>query len=60
MLRGDYERRSALTGSAVSVSDLAGTVRAQGVAVGVDDDGRLLVDGDAGVSAVSAGEVTLR
>jgi BirA family transcriptional regulator, biotin operon repressor / biotin---[acetyl-CoA-carboxylase] ligase len=60
-IRAEYEKRLALTGRAVRVSDLAGTVRAQGVVVGVDDDGRLLVRGsDEQVRPVVAGEVTLR
>lgn len=59
-LRDEYARRSALDGSSVSVRDLRGTVRAQGMVVGVDSEGHLLVDGDDGLTAVSAGEVTLR
>ncbi len=42
------------------VSDAMGTVRARGTVLGVDADGRLLVEGRAGVEAVVAGEVTLR
>ena len=59
-LRDPYAARFALAGRAVSVRDLQGTVRAQGVAVGVDDGGRLLVEERGQVTAVTAGEVTLR
>jgi len=59
-LRADYEARFSLAGRDVRVSDLGGTVRAQGVVLGVDDDGRLLVQDGATVTPVVAGEVTLR
>jgi BirA family biotin operon repressor/biotin-[acetyl-CoA-carboxylase] ligase len=59
-LAHDYASRSVLAGSAVSVRDLQGRVRAKGVVVGVDDDGRLLVEARGEVAAVSSGEVTLR
>jgi len=60
-IRAQYEARFALTGRAVRVSDLMGTVRAHGEVTGVDDEGRLLVRGEDGsVTAVVAGEVTLR
>ncbi len=59
-VRDEYARRSALDGSDVSVRDLQGTVRAHGTVVGVDSEGRLLVEAAGGVSAVSSGEVTLR
>jgi len=49
-----------MDGSIVAVRDLQGSVRAQGEVVGVDDEGRLLVDGGGSVTAVSSGEVTLR
>jgi BirA family transcriptional regulator, biotin operon repressor / biotin---[acetyl-CoA-carboxylase] ligase len=60
-IRADYEARFALLGEEVRVSDMLGEVRAQGEALGVDDEGRLLVRGAGGaVAAVVAGEVTLR
>ena len=59
-VRADYESRLALRGQAVCVSGLDGVVRAEGVVDGVDDEGRLLVVSDRGVTPVSAGEVTLR
>jgi len=55
-----FERRSALAGHSVVVSDGTGDVRAKGTVVGVDREGRLLVHGDAGVVPVASGEVTLR
>ena len=60
VLREQYAARSAMDGSIVAVRDLQGSVRAQGEVVGVDDEGRLLVDGGGSVTAVSSGEVTLR
>ena len=59
-LRGEFDARSSVVGQEVTVSDRDGGVRASGMVCGVDDDGRLLVAGESGVSAVSAGEVTLR
>ena len=59
-LRDAYAARFALAGCEVSVRDLRGMVRARGVAVGVDDGGRLLVEESGQVTPVTAGEVTLR
>jgi BirA family transcriptional regulator, biotin operon repressor / biotin---[acetyl-CoA-carboxylase] ligase len=60
-IRAQYEARFALTGQQVRVSDLAGTVRAQGEVTGVDDEGRLLIRAADGARlTVVAGEVTLR
>jgi len=60
-IRGEYERRQALVGETVRVSDLTGAVHAEGVAEGVDEEGRLLVRAGTGQQiAVVAGEVTLR
>lgn len=59
-LSAEYESLSALTGCAVVVSHADGGVVAQGVATGIDSDGRLLVRGDAGTIRVAAGDVTLR
>ena len=55
-----YEARLSLTGAPVRVSGLDGAVRVEGLALGVDDGGRLLVESERGVVAVVAGEVTLR
>jgi len=59
-LRGGYESRLALRDVAVRVSGLDGVVRAEGMARGVDADGRLLVESEQGMVPVVAGEVTLR
>jgi BirA family biotin operon repressor/biotin-[acetyl-CoA-carboxylase] ligase len=59
-LREEFEARSVLTGEPVVVRDLMGEVRARGVVTGVDREGRLLVEEDAGIRAIVAGEVTLR
>lgn len=59
-LAQEYNARDLLAGRRVVVSDATGTVRVQGVARGVDHEGRLLVEGRAGIEAVSSGEVTLR
>jgi BirA family biotin operon repressor/biotin-[acetyl-CoA-carboxylase] ligase len=59
-LHGSYQSRLSLVGQSVRVSGLDGAVRAEGVALGVDSDGRLLVESDAVVLPVVAGEVTLR
>jgi BirA family biotin operon repressor/biotin-[acetyl-CoA-carboxylase] ligase len=42
------------------VSDALGRVVASGTAVGIDDQGRLLVEGPDGAVPVAAGDVTLR
>lgn len=60
-IRSDCEARFALLGEEVRVSDMLGTVRAEGEVLGIDDEGRLLVREVGGaVAAVAAGEVTLR
>ncbi len=60
-MREEYERRHRLVGRHVAVRDLAGTVHAEGVVAGVDDEGRLLVrDAGGDVTPVTAGEVSLR
>lgn len=59
-LRSEYDQRSSLTGAEVTVSDRDGAVRASGVVLGVDDEGRLLLATAEGIQAVVAGEVTLR
>jgi biotin-(acetyl-CoA carboxylase) ligase len=56
----DYRARCITLGRRVSVTTVAGADSWQGVAVGVDDTGLLLVRGTTGaVTAVSAGDVTL-
>jgi len=59
-MRSEYERRCSLLGEDVVVRDMTGAMRTSGSVLGIDDEGRLLVAGLAGVEAVSAGEVTLR
>jgi len=59
-LEAEFEARSTLSGEAVTVRNSAGGIVADGIASGIDSDGRLLVAETTGVRAVSAGEVTLR
>jgi BirA family biotin operon repressor/biotin-[acetyl-CoA-carboxylase] ligase len=59
-LRDEYEDRSALDGRDVEIMGARGDRVASGRVAGVDESGRLLVDGAGGRSAVSAGDVTLR
>lgn len=59
-LAARWDERSVLRGREVEVRDMRGDVVAAGAATGVDADGRLLVERDGAVSAVAAGEVTLR
>ena len=59
-IRESYQRRLAMVGSPVRVTGLDGAVRADGIAIGVDDEGRLLVEAGDGIAAVASGEVTLR
>jgi BirA family biotin operon repressor/biotin-[acetyl-CoA-carboxylase] ligase len=59
-LRASYESRLMLSRSLVRVSGLDGSMIAEGVVRGVDDQGRLLVESELGVVPVTAGEVTLR
>lgn len=55
-LRGEWEKRSSLCGRRVRVSSLGDDM--EGVAVGIDDDGALLVRNDNGsVNRVLAGDV---
>jgi BirA family biotin operon repressor/biotin-[acetyl-CoA-carboxylase] ligase len=55
-----YGERAWLTGRSVTVSDATGRVVVAGPALGIDAQGRLLVDDASGVVPVSSGEVTLR
>jgi BirA family biotin operon repressor/biotin-[acetyl-CoA-carboxylase] ligase len=50
----DYRKRDALQGHAISWTG------GEGVAAGIDDEGRLVVDTTTGVIALDAGEVHLR
>ncbi len=59
-LREAYGRRAWLTGRDVTVSDARGNVIATGLALGIDAQGRLLVEDASGIVPVSSGEVTLR
>jgi BirA family biotin operon repressor/biotin-[acetyl-CoA-carboxylase] ligase len=59
-LREAYGARAWLTGRAVTVSDAGGRTIASGPALGIDAQGRLLVDDASGVVPISSGEVTLR
>lgn len=59
-LAGEWGRRSVLTGRDVTVSDAAGRPIASGSVAGVDESGRLVLDGADGPRAIAAGDVTLR
>lgn len=59
-LREAYGERAWLTGRDVAVSDAGGRVIAAGPAVGIDAQGRLLVEDAGGIVPISSGEVTLR
>jgi BirA family transcriptional regulator, biotin operon repressor / biotin---[acetyl-CoA-carboxylase] ligase len=59
-LREAYGARAWLTGREVTVSDAGGRVIATGSALGIDAQGRLLVQTASGVVPISSGEVTLR
>jgi len=58
-VRAAFEKRDALAGGLVCVSDVDGSLVAEGRAAGVDDEGRLRVRGAGGVVAVVSGDVTL-
>ena len=58
-LRDEYERRSVLAGRDVTVSRPEGDLVAQGVVRGVDEDGRLLLEGPSGLVPVESGEATI-
>lgn len=59
-LRDEYASADALSGHPVTVRDISGMVTADGVAAGVDDTGRLIVDSAAGCVFIAGGDVTLR
>jgi BirA family biotin operon repressor/biotin-[acetyl-CoA-carboxylase] ligase len=58
-VRATFEKRDALAGELVRVTDVGGGLVAEGRAAGVDDEGRLRVRGAGGVVAVVSGDVTL-
>ncbi len=58
-VRDAFARRDALAGTRVRVHDADGRLRAEGVASGIDGDGRLVVETAAGPVALAAGDVTL-
>jgi biotin-(acetyl-CoA carboxylase) ligase len=55
-----YHEHMWLVGEQVCVRDAMGAELAAGLVQGIDDAGRLMVKGPQGLSAVFAGEVTLR
>lgn len=59
-VRAEYVSRLRLLGRDVTVRRLDGAVAAAGRVAGVDETGRLVVDGPDGPVALTAGEVTLR
>lgn len=59
-MTNEYVGRLTLLGEHVVVRTMDGVVRAEGVVSSVDHDGRLVLEGAAGVVAVNSGEVTLR
>lgn len=59
-LAAEYAKRDVLAGREVRVADVAGRPIAEGRVAGVDESGRLVVDGPSGRAIVSAGDVTLR
>ncbi|HIW74126.1 MAG TPA: biotin--[acetyl-CoA-carboxylase] ligase [Firmicutes bacterium] len=59
-LRGEYEARCVTVGRAVRVLNPDGSLRLEGTALGVAEDGSLLVDGGGSTVSVCAGEVSVR
>lgn len=59
-LRAEYEAACETIGRDVTVRDASGAERASGRVAGVDENGRLVVEGSEGPVVVAAGEVTLR
>lgn len=58
-VRAAFEPLDALRGAQVRVRDATGELRAEGIAGGIDGDGRLLVDTGRATVPLSAGDVTL-
>ncbi|MDD4772654.1 MAG: biotin--[acetyl-CoA-carboxylase] ligase [Eubacteriales bacterium] len=52
-----YRKRMAYTGEHIA---FAGAQKGEGTVLGIDDDGRLLVRTGAGITALNAGEITLK
>ncbi|MDO8849009.1 MAG: biotin--[acetyl-CoA-carboxylase] ligase [Coriobacteriia bacterium] len=59
-LAQEYAARATLTGLTVTVRDATGAVVAEGMVAGIGPDGALLLDRAGTVTAIHAGEVTLR
>jgi BirA family biotin operon repressor/biotin-[acetyl-CoA-carboxylase] ligase len=59
-VRGLFEARDVLARSVVRVRDAEGRVIVDGRAVGIDDEGRLLLEASGALVPVAAGDVTLR
>ena len=59
-LRSAYEARCLTVGKAVRALSPDGELLQEGTAVGIDTEGRLLVDTPAGRRALDAGEVSIR
>jgi len=59
-IRSRFEARDVLARSAVRVRDVEGRVLVDGRAVGIDEDGRLLVESSGALVPVASGDVTLR
>lgn len=59
-LAREYDARSMLIGRDVRVSGIDGSVRGEGRVLGIDEFGRLVLEGPTGREAISAGDVTLR
>jgi len=60
VLAADYRQALLLPVEPISVRSANGELIASGQAVGIDDGGRLLLQGTAGQQAIAVGEVTLR
>jgi len=58
-VREAFGRRDALAGARVRVRDAEGSLRADGLARGIDVEGRLVVETDDGPVAFASGDVTL-
>lgn len=59
-MRAPYSELMASGGGAATVKDATGRVLGAGAILGVDDDGRLLLETATGTQAFSSGEVTLK
>lgn len=59
-LRGEYEQGCITVGRPVRVLSLGGSILLEGIAVGIAEEGYLLVDSGSKIVPVSAGEVSVR